>query len=189
MTPVGYCLEGLRRVALLVVRRMDVLIRCLRQLPVVGQPYDSTTMILPIRGHLDSAIRLMKGDMYIGRGSQQRCRGSSRYCNPCKVAAHGGSKAIANIERHFSEDVTLRSGLWSISDNSAGLFLTPTIAVPGTNLPRLYRFSTTSHAEEKNNTATKGPQPTKAPRQQAQVGAVTGHRWDKLHRHTWLLAS
>ena len=36
----------------------------------LGENFDSTPMVLPIRGCLDSVKRLLKGDLYIGRGSR-----------------------------------------------------------------------------------------------------------------------
>ena len=40
--------------------------------------FEDTPMVVPVRGHLDSIKRLLKGDRYIGRGSRQRSRGNSR---------------------------------------------------------------------------------------------------------------
>ena len=42
------------------------------ELSVLGEDFDHTPMVIPIRAHLDSVKRLLKGDVYIGRGSRQR---------------------------------------------------------------------------------------------------------------------
>ena len=36
----------------------------------LGESFAQTPLIVPIRGHLDSIKRLLKGDVYIGRGSR-----------------------------------------------------------------------------------------------------------------------
>ena len=35
----------------------------------LGEGFDATPMVVPVRGHLDSIKRLLMGDRYIGRGS------------------------------------------------------------------------------------------------------------------------
>ena len=36
----------------------------------LGESFEATPMVVPVRGHLDSIKRLLKGDRYIGRGSR-----------------------------------------------------------------------------------------------------------------------
>ena len=50
----------------------------------LGESFDQTPLVVPVRGHLDSIKRLLKGDVYIGRGSRQRSLPKSRYCNTFK---------------------------------------------------------------------------------------------------------
>ena len=47
---------------------------------VLGDGFGHTPLVVPIRGHLDSIKRLLKGDVYLGRGSRQRSLPKSRYC-------------------------------------------------------------------------------------------------------------
>ena len=35
----------------------------------VGDLFDATPLVIPVRAHIDSVRRLLKGDIYIGRGS------------------------------------------------------------------------------------------------------------------------
>ena len=37
----------------------------------LGENFEHTPLVVPIRGHLDSIKRLLRGDVYIGRGSRQ----------------------------------------------------------------------------------------------------------------------
>ena len=60
----------------------------------LGENFDATPMVLPIRGCLGSVKRLLKGDLYIGRGSRQRSLAKSRYCNTFKVSDVGREMAI-----------------------------------------------------------------------------------------------
>ena len=44
----------------------------------LDEGFEATPIVVPVRGHLDSIKRLVKGDRYIGRGSRQRSLGKSR---------------------------------------------------------------------------------------------------------------
>ena len=46
----------------------------------LGESFGHTPLVVPVRGHLDSMKRLLRGDVYIGRGSRQRSLPKSRYC-------------------------------------------------------------------------------------------------------------
>ena len=50
-----------------------------QQLSALGESFEVTPMVLPIRAHLDRVKRLLKGDLHIGRGSRQRSLAVSRY--------------------------------------------------------------------------------------------------------------
>ena len=45
---------------------------------VLGESYAARPLVLSVRGHLDSIKRLLKGDLYIGRGSRQRSLGKKQ---------------------------------------------------------------------------------------------------------------
>ena len=49
-----------------------------QEFSALGESFDVTPMLLPVRGSLDSIRRLLKGDLHIGRGSRQRSLGKSR---------------------------------------------------------------------------------------------------------------
>ena len=57
-----------------------------QELSALGEKLEATPMVLPIRAHLDSVKRLLKGDLYMGRRSRQRSLPKSRYCNTFKVS-------------------------------------------------------------------------------------------------------
>ena len=63
----------------------------------LGEDFDCTPMVIPTRAQLDAVKRLLKGDLYIGRGSKQRSLPVSRYCNNYKVAEYGRDVAIAKF--------------------------------------------------------------------------------------------
>ena len=42
------------------------------ELSALGERFDSTPVVLPIRANLDRIKRLLHGDLYIGCGSRQR---------------------------------------------------------------------------------------------------------------------
>ena len=67
--------------------------------------------VLPVRGHLDSIKRLLKGDLHIGRGSRQRSLAKSRYCNTFKGAQYGRSAAIAGFREVLLSDQQLYDSL------------------------------------------------------------------------------
>ena len=85
------------------------------ELSALGESFDVTPMVLPVRGHLDSIKRLLKGDLYIGRGSKQRCLAKSRCCNTFEVSQHGRAAAIAGIQVALS-----RIGNSTSPDEGAG---------------------------------------------------------------------
>ena len=82
---------------------------------VLGETFDSTPMVLPIREHLDVVKRLLLGDYYIGRGSRQRGLGRSTFCNDFKVAVYGRQEAINRFAYKLSTDAELRGRLWTLS--------------------------------------------------------------------------
>ena len=43
-----------------------------QDLSALGESFAQTPLVVPIRGHLDSIKTLLRGDVYIGRGSRQR---------------------------------------------------------------------------------------------------------------------
>ena len=81
----------------------------------MGETFDSTPMVLPIREHLDEVKRLLVGDYYIGRGCRQRGLGRSIFCNDFKVAVYGRQEAINRFAHKLSTDAELRARLWTLS--------------------------------------------------------------------------
>ena len=81
----------------------------------LGESFDSTPMVLPIRRCLDSVKRLLKGDLYIGRGSRQRSLSKSRYFNTFKVSEVGREMAIDKFRETLLHDQTLYRSLWTLS--------------------------------------------------------------------------
>ena len=73
----------------------------------LGESFDQTPLVVPVRGHLDSIKRLLKGDVYIGRGSRQRSLLKSRYCNTFKVSQVGRSVAISSFREALRADPAL----------------------------------------------------------------------------------
>ena len=82
---------------------------------VLGETFDSTPMVLPIREHLDVVKRLVLGDYFFGRGSRQRGLGRSTFCNDFKVAVYGRQEAINRFAYKLSTDAELRGRLWTLS--------------------------------------------------------------------------
>ena len=72
-------------------------------------------MVLPVRGHLDAVKRLLKGDLYIGRGSRQRSLGKGRYCNNYKVSEFGRDVAITKFREMLLQDESMFRSLWTLS--------------------------------------------------------------------------
>ena len=70
----------------------------------MGSTYSNTPETLPIRGNHDEVKRLMKGDMYIGRGSWQRGLKKGRCCNGYKVAVRGREEAIRRSRDELLSD-------------------------------------------------------------------------------------
>ena len=81
----------------------------------LGENFDATPMVLPTRGCLDSVKRLLKGDLYIGRGSRQRSLAKSRYCNTFKVSEVGRDMAIEKFRDSLLQDQALHRSLWTLS--------------------------------------------------------------------------
>ena len=82
---------------------------------VLGESFGHTPLVVPVRGHLDSIKRLLRGDVYIGRGSWQRSLPKSRYCNTFKVSQVGRSIAISSFREALRADPVLRNSLWTLS--------------------------------------------------------------------------
>ena len=77
----------------------------------LGEPFELTPVVVPVRAHLDSVRRLIKGDIYNGRGSTLR----SRYCNNFKVAQYNQEAATAGFWEMLLQDRILYSSLWMLS--------------------------------------------------------------------------
>ena len=84
-------------------------------LSALGEDFDSTPQIVPVRANLDMVRKLMKGDCYVGRGSRQRGLEKSRFANPYKVASYGRESAVALFRQDMETDQKLRSSLWTLS--------------------------------------------------------------------------
>ena len=84
-------------------------------LSALGESLDRTPLVVPVRGHLDSVKRLLRGDVYIGRGSRQRSLPKSRYCNTFKVSQVGRALAISSFRDALRADQVLRNSLWTLS--------------------------------------------------------------------------
>ena len=69
----------------------------------LGESFAQTPLIVPIRGHLDSIKRLLKGDVYIGRGSRQRS------------LQFGRAVAISSFRQALLADPALHGSLWTLS--------------------------------------------------------------------------
>ena len=86
-----------------------------QDLSALGESFGHTPLVVPIRGHLDSIKRLLRGDLYIGRGSRQRSLPKSRYCNTFKVSQVGRSLAILSFREALLADPVLLNSLWTLS--------------------------------------------------------------------------
>ena len=84
-------------------------------LSALGENFGHTPLVVPVRGHLDSTKRLLRGDVNIGRGSRQRSLPKSRYCNTFKDSQVGRSVAISSFREALRADPVLRSSLWTLS--------------------------------------------------------------------------
>ena len=73
----------------------------------LGEGFEVTPMVVPVRGRLDSIKRLLKGDRSIGRGSRQHFLGKCRYCNTCKVSQYGRSVAISGFREALLSSLCL----------------------------------------------------------------------------------
>ena len=86
-----------------------------QDLSALGESFGQTPLVVPIRGHLDSIKRLLRRDVYIGRGSRQRSLPKSRYCNTFKVSQVGLSVAISSFREALRADPVLLNSLWTLS--------------------------------------------------------------------------
>ena len=77
----------------------------------LGESFDQTPLVVAIRGRLDSIKRLLKGDVYTGRGSRQRSLPKSRYCNTFKVSQVGRSVALSSFRQALLADPVLHNSL------------------------------------------------------------------------------
>ena len=92
-------------------------------LSALGESFGHTPLVVPVRGHLDSIKRLLRGDVYIGRGSRQRSLPKSRYCNTFKVSQVGRSIAISSFREALRADPVLLNSLWTLIGNEVSLSL------------------------------------------------------------------
>ena len=131
-----------------------------QELYVFGDVFDATPMLLPVRGHLDAIKRLLKGDLYIGRGSGQRSLPKSRYCNTFKVSQYGRVAAIAGFRDALISDRKLHSSLWTLSGRRLVCHCRPSEACHGDVLieefQKLYPRVWGPELHERNRTETKG---------------------------------
>ena len=81
----------------------------------LGETFSVTPMIDPSRGHLDSFRRLVRGDLYFGRGSRQRASQNSRYCNNFKFAVHGRTRALDQFKVRLNGDSPQCTPLWALT--------------------------------------------------------------------------
>ena len=81
----------------------------------LGGTYEDTPLVVPTRGHLDAVRRMLRGDLYIGRGCRQRGLARSRWCNDFKVSVHGRATAISKFSKKLQQDEALRADVWSLS--------------------------------------------------------------------------
>ena len=81
-------------------------------LSALGESFGHTPLVVPVRGHLDSIKRLLRGDVFLGRGSRQRSLSKSRYCNTFKVSQVGRSLAISSFREALLADPVLLNSLW-----------------------------------------------------------------------------
>ena len=72
-------------------------------------------LVVPTRTHLDEVRRLMRGDLYIGRGCKQRDLQRSPFANPYKVSVYGREAAVDLFADHLDRDTTLSDSLWKLS--------------------------------------------------------------------------
>ena len=76
---------------------------------------ESVPLIVPIRGHLDTIRRMLRGDFYIGRGSRQLGLSCSEFANDLKVSVHGREVSISKFTQKLAESDYLKSQLRSLS--------------------------------------------------------------------------
>ena len=81
----------------------------------LGGVYADTPWVVPARGCLDSVRRLLRGDLYIGRGCRQRGLAKSCWCNDYKASVHGRATAISKFSEKLQYDDALRADVWSLS--------------------------------------------------------------------------
>ena len=72
-------------------------------------------LVVPSRTHLDEVRRLMRGDLYIGRGCKQRNLQRSPFANPYKVSVYGREAAVDLFAEHLDRDTALSDSVWKLS--------------------------------------------------------------------------
>ena len=97
----------IRSGALVYRRRDHALSEVQKDVSALGEASVRTPMVVPTRGHLDAISKLMRGDLYIGRGSRQRKLVPSRCCNNFKVSEVGREKAISSFRDYLRGDRAL----------------------------------------------------------------------------------
>ena len=101
----------------------------------LGEGFEDTPMVVPVRSHLDSIKRLLKGDRYIGRGSRQRSLGKGRYCNTFKVSQYGRSVAISCFRGSVGRQSSLCLSM-DIVRNATSVSLSPFGELPRRHIDR-----------------------------------------------------
>ena len=66
-------------------------------------------MVVPVRGHLDTVRRLLRGDFYVGLGCKQRDLQRSLYANDYKVAVERFTAKLSQ-DTEFQENLHTLSG-------------------------------------------------------------------------------
>ena len=111
----------------------------------LGEGFDATPMALPVRGHLDAVKRLLKGDLYIGRGTRQRSLG--------KVSEFGRDVAITKFREMLLQDESMFRSLWTLSGRRLICHCRPTERCHGDVLIEQFRvtypnaYDRTAHGE------------------------------------------
>ena len=86
-----------------------------QELSALGESFEATPMVLPVRSNLDCVKRFLKGDLYMGRGSRQRSLPKSRYCNNFKVSEYGREGAFDGFREALLHDQEMYQSLWTLS--------------------------------------------------------------------------
>ena len=77
--------------------------------------YAGQRSVVPTQMRRGSVRRLLRGDLYIGRGCRQRGLAKSCWCNDYKVSVHGRATAISKFSEKLQYDDALRADVWSLS--------------------------------------------------------------------------